>query len=304
MATTLFEHLSDQRVAAQLSGRMLILLAARGMLPMHGAVLFGGLTNGRGTNTLNFPQVGLFGYDRLTPVAEGAQIVPIRLTDAVSNLSPVRMGKAYEPSDTAKWTDPQGVFSTATMAQDAVATLQATQLALLSALAPAFTAQAGTTTADLTAATHLGARIALEMANVPGPYLACYHSRQIGDLAVNALASTGGAFQWSKAASDVMSTQGWGGEFLGVDIYRSNHQPLVSAGADRSGMMFGPGAVVWGALRPEPEAGVPAVVLADLIMVERGRDDLAGITRIVQSANMDFQIAINGAGVEVISGAT
>jgi hypothetical protein len=297
---TLFADLADLHTNAVLSGQVLLLLAARGSLPMHPAMIFGGTTNGAGSNTLNFPQVGLMGYDLLDDVADGAQAVPIAITDAVSSLTPARKVKAYEPSDLARWTDATGTINAAAFAQDAVATFQATQLALLSALGPAFTATSGPGTgSDLTGADHLGARIALEMANVPGPYLAVYHSRQIGDLALDAEGAAAGAFQWSEDAQRVMQ-DGFAGRFLGVDIYRANHVPATSGDADRAGSMFGRGAVVWGALSVSPE-GDEQVALGPYILFERARQGLAGVTAYIQSAYLDFQLAIDEAGTEVLS---
>lgn len=302
---TLYASVSDQRTAAILSREILFLLGARGALPMHPALIFGGDVAGRGSDTLNIPQVGFMGYDLLQPQADGASVANTAITDAVASLTPGRYAKAHEPSDIVRWTNPMnGIFQRQAFAMDAAASWNASMLYALSQMGAGFSSNVGTSGGDLAIAEHLGGVIALEMANVPGPYLACYHGRQEGDLKLAAAAASGGAVQWRDETQDLLGRVGTGakGHYLGADIHVSNHVPLIDAGANRGGFMFGRGAIVWGVSSVYAE-GEDQTALGPWILFERVRNGRAGLTAYVTAAWFDFAEAIDSAGIGVRSDA-
>jgi hypothetical protein len=296
---TLFSTLGDQRVSNVLSGMILMSLAARGSLPAHPALIFGGDINGKATDTLKFPQVGMFGYDLMAPVADGAAGAVTAITDASSTLSPQRYLKAYQASDLARFTDPAGgAINAAMFAADAVATFANQQLYLLSQMGSGFSTTQGSTGVDLGIADHLGARIALEIANVEGPYCAIYHGRQVGDLETAAANASGGAIQWMPATAkqaEGSPNDMYKGNFLNIDIYRSNHVPTANGGADRSGFVFGRGALVWGVSSVRAETA-DQVTLSPLVLFEQQRAALEGLNLYVMQCYLAFAEAIDAAG--------
>jgi hypothetical protein len=296
----LYATVSDQRTATMLSRIILLSLAARGTIPAHPALIFGGDTAKTGTDTLQIPQVGLMGYDLLTSVADGSSVGNTAITDASSSLLPAGFRKSYELSDKAKWTDPStGMLNASTFAQDAVNSFQATMLSELSQMGAGFSTFSGSTGVDLAIADHLAARITLEIANVAGPYLAVYHGRQEGDLVTAAATATGGAIQWRDETQTLIGATGAGGRgtYLGVDVTVSNHVPAINSGADRGGFMFGRGAIVWGMLSPTAEG--PDQVALGPVLFERERDAKGGLTAYVTHAYLDFAEAIDLAGTGV-----
>lgn len=302
---TLYASVSDQRTAAVLGREILLLLAARGAMPMHPALIFGGDVAGLGSDTINTPQVGFMGYDLLQPQADGASVGNTAIQDAVASLTPGRYAKAHEPSDLARWTNPQnGILNQAAFAQDAVASWNASMLYALSQMGAGFSTFSGSTGVDLAIADHLGAVISLETANVPGPYLSVYHGRQEGDLKIAAATATGGAVQWRDETQAIIGSVGTGakGSYLGADIHVSNHVPLINASADRGGFMFGRGAIVWGVCSVTPE-GADQTALGPWVLFERSRNGRAGLTAYITAAWLDFAEAIDACGTGVRSDA-
>lgn len=298
---TLYASVADQRVSAVLAQEVLSLLAARGSLPSHPALVFAGDVRGSGSNTLSIPQVGMGGYDLLSSIGDGALVGNTAITDAVTTLAPSRYAKSYEPSDLAKWTDARGIIDPMAFARDAVASWNATMLYLLAQMGAGFSTDNGSTGADMTAAIHLAGRIALEIANVPGPYLAVYHGRQEGDLATNVAATAGGALQWRQDSQEQVGgfvSPNDKGSYLGVNIWSTNHVPTANAGADRAGFMFGRGAIVWGVSSVVPE-GADQTAIGPYLLFERERDAKSGTTAYITSAYMAFSEAIDLAGTQM-----
>lgn len=301
MGDTLFSTLGDQRVTSVLQGEILQMLAVRGSLPQHQALIYAGDISGSGTDTLKFPQIGMMGYDLMATIAEGASGVTTDITDASTTLTPTRRFKAYAASDLAKWTDPaSGAINPAMFAADAVATFANQQLYDLSQMGGGFSSSVGSSGVDLGVADWLAGRIALEIANVPGPYLMVAHGRQLGDLAV-AMASVAGVIQYRQDAQAVVGGIEMG-TCLGVDFVKSNHVPTANAGADRAGFMFGRGAIVWGMAGVRAETA-DQVQLTPFILFERMRDGMAGITKYITQCYLAFAEAIDAAGVGVVTDA-
>jgi hypothetical protein len=301
---TLFASVADQRVAAVLSREVLSLLAARGSLPSHPALMFAGDVSRSGSGTISIPQVGLGGYDLLSSIADGSAVGNTVITDAVTTLTPARYSKSYEPSDLAKWTDALGILDPMAMAQDAVQSWNATMLYLLAQMGSGFSATpVGTSGADMSVANLLAGRIALEVANVQGPYLAILHGQQHGDLTVSAATATGGAIQWRPETQTQIggfASPNDKGSFLGVDIWATNHVPSANAGADRAGFVFGRGAIVWGTASVQPESA-DQMALGPYILFERDRTAKEGLTAYITHAYMAFSEAIDAAGIGIVT---
>ena len=222
---SLYASIANERMAAVLGREVIMLLAARGSLPSHPSLIFGGDIGGSGSSQILIPQVGLGGYNLMSSVADGASVANTAITDAVATLAPTRYALSREPSDLAKWTDPSnGMINPSAFAADAAASWDATMLFALSQMGASASTFVGSTGADLTIAQHLSAVIALEQTNTPGPYLAVYHAIQVGDLKTAASTTSGGAVQWAPESQTLMKSVGNGakGEYLGADIVQSN----------------------------------------------------------------------------------
>ncbi len=298
-----FASISDLRTAAILGRLILLTLAARGALPAHPALLYGGDITGTGSGVINVPQIGMMGADLLVATADGAQVGNTAITDAVDALTPQRFSKSYEVTDLADWTDSQGMFNPEAFAADAVASWNATMLSELAQMGAGFSGSVGATGVDLSLANWIAAVTALEIANVAGPYLAIIHGQQKGDLKTAAATATGGAIQWREETQTLIGSAGLPKmeHFLGADLLATNHVPTANAGADRAGFMFGAGAVVWG--NASPKARTSDQVALGPILFELDRTAKAGSTSYVSHGYMDFAEAIDGAGVGIITDA-
>lgn len=303
MDEILYAGIADLRTAEALSAEYLLLLAAREALPSHPALIYAGDARGSGSATLKVPQIGLAGYDLLAPTADGASVANTALTDASVTITPGRQSKAYEASDLARGTG--GLIDVTAFALDAVQSHASTLVSLVANVTDGFTATVGTSTVDLSIADFLAAIQALEVANVPAPYLAILHPQQVGDLRAALASAGGGAIQWMDASRAQIERVGTGarGSFAGVDIFSTSHVPTANAGADRAGGMFGRGAVLWADMSIDTEGDPDRLAIGGKILFERARSARTGTTAYVSHAYLGVAIGIDPAGVSIITDA-
>lgn len=283
MPITFADVLTDQRLAEILSGEYLRLAADRAALPQHPALVYGGDFYGAGSLTRKISLVGLDGYDLPGAVAEGASIVPQALADQQFTLTVARYGKAYQPTDSVRFTDPLGIFNPARFAEDAVQSFLMRLTNLIANLVGGFSRAAATTSGtNLSVATFLVAIADLEvgslMAIPEGAAMAVLHTQQAADLRDSMATATSGAIQWNVTPADIaIKGLGYRGRHFGVDTFASSHVPSANAGADRAGGMFLRGGIAWADMSVDP-ADANEIAIARKILFSRVRDALAGTT--------------------------
>lgn len=315
MATTLFSDVfTDQRVAAVLAGDFELLAADRNRLPSHPALLYAGDFAGSGagrdsSSVKRISLLGLMGYDVPAPVAEGAAIVPQRVADQQATVYVTRRGKAYEPSDEVRFTDPFGAYSTGSFASDAVISHDLALTNSIAAIVGGFSLAETTSGTNLTVATFLSAMGQLEAGSqasvAPGMVMSVLYPQQIGDLRDNFATATAGALQWSPAAQDMMRLMGAGyiGRLFGVDLFSSLYVPTATAGADSAGGMFTRTGVVWADMTPS--ADMADQVVLGKTLFERARNGLNGTTAYISASwhgvARGYDTAPHRMGVSVIT---
>lgn len=317
MPSTLFASvLADQRVAEVLSQDYMLLAAERQSLPNHPALVYGGDFAGSGAGVdsadRKIPILGFMGYDLPAAVAEGTKIVPSVMADQSVSVTVARRGKAYQPSDEARFTDSLGVLNTEAFARDAVVSRDLALSSLIASLVGGFSLSQATTGVDLTVTLFLAAIADLEVGSQgaagPGSILGVLHHRQVGDLRSSLALSTAGAVQWSPVAQEMMTAKaaGYVGNVMGVDLYSSGFVPTANAGADRAGGLFTTGGIVWADM--SPTADTPGqTVIGSKVLYEHDRDGLAGLTAYVMScwlgATRGYDTSPHQLGVSIITDA-
>lgn len=302
--------LTDQRVAEILSAEYMRLAADRAALPQHPALVYGGDFAGSGALTRKIALVGLDGYDLPAAYAEGASIVPQALADQQFTMTVARYGKAYEPTDAVRFTDPLGVFNPARLAEDAVQSFLMRLTNLIANLVGGFGRAAATTSGtNLSVATFLTAIADLEIGSLmsipEGAAMSVLHTQQAADLRDSFATATAGAVQWLVKEEDLrIKGLGYRGRVFGVDLFASSHVPSTNVGADRAGGIFLQGGIAWADMSVEP-SDANAIAIANKILFERSRTAAAGTTAYVSQgylgATRGYDTAPHQMGAAIIT---
>ncbi len=295
----------DLRLTEVLSAEWLLALADREILMNHPALVYLGDAGMGPSLTKKASEISWNGADQLAAVAEGASVTNTSLTDTSYTCTVSRYAKMYTPSDLARMTDVQGVFSPQSFIQDAVTSAGMTLTNLIAALGSGFSQQAGATTVNLSVQNVFDASALLDAANADGPRLMILHSRQFNDW-LDGLRAETGALHWQPAtAAQILSRgRGFRGSYAGIDFFVSNQVPTATAGADRSGMLISRGAVLWadGSYSPDPSV-VGFDVAGGKVRVEWDRDGKAAESSVITNKICGVAEGIDLAGVQILSDA-
>lgn len=295
--------IADLKTTEVMSSEFLMLLADRGDLFQHPALVYAGAA--QGSNKVRVPQLGLGGYDLLAAGTEGTALANTALTDGSSDITVAWYGKTYAVSDLAQVVAANGLIDPVMFAQDAAISVAQTLISLLAGLMGGFSNTVGSTGVDLSAANFVDAITQLEVSKVSGPLMAILHPQQYGDLRSASL-SLGGAVQYREDAQALVMSRSnssqYKGNIFGVDVFCSSHVGTANAGADRAGGMFGRGAVAW-ADAQFPANGDPNIISLGRAAFERDRSGTAGLTNYTTHAFMGAVEAIDAAGVSIITDA-
>lgn len=297
----LVSGITDLVAAEVMSGEYLRLLAEQDDFFGHPALVYVGAADG--SNVIKTPAVGLGGYDLLVSGTDGTDPGNTALTDAHYDVTVAPYEKIYEQSDLARFIS-QGRLDPVLFAQDAAISIAQTLVSLIAALSSGFSSSVGSTGVDATIQNHVDAITQLEINKVGGRYLAVYSPRSWGDIRTDSL-SLGGAAQYREDSQGlVMAGMGQNkGSLFGVDCFVSSHVPTANAGADRSNMMFGRGAVLWGDARVQTDGDPNIVSLGDRATFERDRNGRAGLTAYVTRAYLGAAEGIDLAGCKIVTDA-
>lgn len=300
MATT-YANVADLRTAEALSAEFLMLLADRGALMNHAALVYAGDAAGSGSSTVKVPHIGLGGHDLLASVSDGVAIVSGALSVGNTVVTVGRYGKSYEPTDLARLTGGNGLLDPEMFAADAMASYAATLVSLIAAEVDTFATVKGATGTQLTITDFLSAVTALEVAKVSSPFMAMLAPQQIGDLRSSLATSSAGAIQWNEStqAQLVQMSGNYKGNFLGVDLFSSAH--VTDDGTDFLGGVFGRGAICFADATITSDNDPNAINIGGKVLFERERSSKSGTTSFTSSAFLGVSEGIDLAGVTIKS---
>lgn len=296
----LVSGIGDLITQETMSAEYLMLLAERGDIFGHPALVYAGAAVG--SNVVRVPAAGLMGYDLLSAGTPGSALANTALTDASFDVTVAWYGKSYEAVDLARIVA-DGRLDPELFALDMAVSVAQTLMNLIANLADGFTNVVGSTGVDMTIGDWVDGITTLEISNAGGEFLGLLHPRQWGDMRTAALA-LGGAAQYREDAQGVVAAKmgSYKGKLFGVDAFTSSRCKLVNTGADRAGMMFGRGAVLW-ADAEFPDEGDPNQLVMGRAMLERDRDGKKGSTAYVSHANLGAAEGIDLAGVSIVTDA-
>lgn len=312
----LIAGLGDQLTAEILSTQFLMALASRDALDNHSALMYVGDVFGQGSKVIKLPSIGLMGYDRPVAATEGSAASNTALTDASYQVTVGIYTKVYESSDFARFVDKLGAIKPDMLAMDAIASKAVKMTDLIAGVTDDFTTVQGTSGTNASWTDILDAAGTLNIANVPGPYMALLHPRQIQDIK-NAIATATGTIQWLDASAAQMQVRGetFQGNLFNVDIFKSTLVPTANAGADRAGGMWGPGGVLWAdssVQATEPGQVVlgeqtiqvgQAQMRAGKVLFERDRNGAAALTKFISHFYLGVTKGDDARGVSIITDA-
>jgi len=301
----IFSGVGDLTLAENLSNTYILLAAERSALQNHPALLYvGDIGAGARSNTLKVPHVGLMGYDLLASTGDGSAVANTALTDGSSTVAVARYSKSYEASDLARMTS-GGLIDPSAMAMDAILSGALTLTSLVANLCDNFSNSVGTSGVDATVANFLDAITANEIAHTEGPLMSMLHPVQWGDIRKDLGINAGGALQFAPASAELIAFRGTGfqGTLAGVDVFTNTFIPLMNAGADRGGAMFGKGAILWADGSIPVEADPNQVVIAGKVLFERVRAGKSGLTAYVSHRYLGAVKGIDGFGVTIATDA-
>lgn len=307
----LYSGLSDQRVAEYLSTQTLLLFADRNALPNHPVIAqgFAGDIQGKGSTVVKLAQLGFYGYDGLTAVAENTAAPETALTDGNVSVTVARHAKAYNNSGLAAMTDSLGFVSAeSTFIRDTVISAQMNLVELIANIADGFTAtETPGTGVDLDLATLIRAAIQLQVADAPVDMglLWIGHTQQWGDVHLELLTSAAGAVQWAPATQEQLAVRGSGykGQFFGMDIFTTNKVPTINAGADRAGALMAPGALAWAVGTPVADGDADKLTLGAGVQYARAFDNSTDMKKHVMNHFAGVSKGIEAGGVTTFSDA-
>lgn len=278
-----YSGLGDLTLSAVLHQELQLLLADRSSIWGHPALVYLGDLAGSSSTAIKSPQAGLDGYDEMAAVAENASTSNTALTDGSATATIARQGLQYQMSDLAALTSSVGL-DPIRLAQSMVGSAAMRFTSMVTALSSGFSQSVGSTGVDMSVDDWFDADITLSLVSNAAQRLAILHPRQVADFRTS-LRAEAGSVQFMSATADMLQAKGPGyiGSFLGVDILQSSKVPSVNGGADRGGMMFCRGAIVWadGSVRQVQGAGGLVMPAGTKIMVEFERDAAGALTKVV-----------------------
>ncbi len=302
MTAVLHSNLStDLNEDSRLSASLRILLADMASIRRTGAVTFLGSVNGQLTDTILERYAGLDGYDSMAAASsEGSDESTTALTDASASVAVARQVMRRDISDLARITD-NGTLNVQRLAASMVGEYEQRFNSLVADAIDDFGTDVGASGVDMSVSNFFSAMYVLEIANVPGPYFAMLHPRQVADLQ-ESLRSEGGAMQWMAATAEMLGIkgQGYAGGLLGVDIHK--HSKVNTAGGNRHGAMWGLGALGY-RVGIVPDIPNVQLIRADEIAVEFDRNGSAALTEVIGHAYTGVAILEDARGVGIVTDA-
>lgn len=265
---------ADLRLAVALDQALMVLLQDLGTIRnVPGAIIYAGSVNASGSDTSRIRQVGLAGRDHfVATAAEDTDVADTSLADASVDVAVARQSLVRQISDVAVGTGFAIDVDPERLAEDMVQSFERRFNDMIATEIATAATSVGTSGADMVTDDFYDAKYQLQLNSNPLGFFAMLHPRQIADLE-ESIRGEGGAAQFVAATAAMLQAKGPGiqGEWLGIPIFASSD--ITSAGGDRKGAMWAPGALVYKDMKPDPRMFLgtsAAVVTQDPIIVEIG----------------------------------
>mgnify|MGYP000084185853 FL=1 len=287
--------LSDQRIAAGVSARVIELFAARQSLPMHVALRYAGSIVGTLSDVIKTPGVARNGYDRMSALgSETGSTSNTAQTDSSYELTVATYFLQRTLGDMARTTGTTDPIIA--LGDDLFASYLNTLVYVVSQLTDNFTAVKGASGAPATMEDWLNAHTALDVAGAPPDRLAILHPQQWGDLRVDGLLNAGGAWQFSPVAENMIAAMGQGaqGTIGRTLVYTTDFVP--SSGGNYLGAIMGADSIIWGDGVPPVDSDIGDILIGGKVKVRKVAVDQSILTRLIGTTQLGARLGIDARG--------
>lgn len=284
-----------ERANSVLSAQFLLLLADRGVLGAHAAIMDAGDVANINSNVIKVRRLGLDAYDIMATATEIQDLANVAFTDASTNVTVGRYSLSYDASTLAVGTD--SVLGYDRFAQSLLRSAQVTETSVAAGLSTGFSTTLGSVSTEMSLTTFLTAISTLEIKNVPGPYLFVGHGAHRRGIRFEQLLSVGGQTQYQPPAGVAVGTP-FGGTLFGVDTFYTQRAPDSTTG--KAGMMAGMGAILRGTMTPPVEDPSRQTAVGN-ILIEYARDAGATISQYHGHAYFAYVENDDDRGVQILT---
>lgn len=292
----------DLRLATALDAALRVILHDEASLRTTGSILNLGSINGTGAAASTIRYAGLDGFDPFQNA--GGEVAPVAETAFATTSAQIAVERAAlrrDISDLAVMTGLANDVDPARLAQSMVGGYEQ-YFNILAALAVgSLTTSVGAAGVDMTVDDFYDAMFALEIASVPGPYWCLLSPDQIANFQ-ESLRAEGGAAQYMPATAEMLQIkgQGYAGNFLGVDIFKSD-KVFVDGAGDAHGGMWGLGCMAYKTGTVVNPTGGFVTSPGSEIVVEFERNANEATTEIVGHGYLGLSVIEDARGVQIVT---
>ena len=301
MATITYSTLQTDglRIDAMIENEVRALLHDAASIRNSGALLFAGDVAGIGSDAITLRYAGLDGKEPMNTVGDGSEITSSNLTTATQDITVGRIGLRYDLTDLAALTKLGQDIDVFRLAESMAGAFESRFMEMVCATFTGFASSAGTSGVDMSVDDFMDSLYLLEIADNPSQLFAVLHPRQIADLQSSIRNETANAIAFNPAHHDLLKSlsQGFVGDFMGVQVHKSSFCPIN--GANREGAMFSAGAIGYALGTPVPLAAPSGEIrpAGTPVLVEMERDSAFSLTKIVGTAYTGAAIIEQARGV-------
>jgi len=289
----------DLRLATALDAALRVILHDQMSIRTTGSILNLGSINGSGSSDATIRYAGLDGLDDFNAIGEIAAVAETPFVTANAQIAVGRCALRRDISDLAVMTGLSTDIDPMRLAQSMVGGYEQFFNTLVAGAINTLPTIVGAAGVDMSVDDYYDAVFALEVASVPGPYYCLLSPTQLANFQ-ESLRAEGGAAQWQPATAAMLQIKGQGyqGNFLGVDIYRSD-KVLTDGGGDDHGGMWGLGALGYKTGSVVNPVGGFVTSPGSEIVVEFERVAAAATTQIVGHGYVGLSVLEAARGVQI-----
>jgi len=274
---------SGLRLAAMISAQVSLLLSDKASL--RDLVMFGGDITGSGSNAIKLRYADYGAGQPFVSASDGVALAAQDMTGETATITIGRSAMRYNLSDLMVMTSLGKDLDPFNIANGLVEAAEARMSALIAASFLSTTTNKGSTGTDLTIANWLDAMYHLQGQSNNPPFHCVLAPSQFNHLQ-KAIRSENNNFLAFSAASEELARskpQGYCGEFLGVELYKSSR---VSETADTNGWhgaMFTKEGIAYGVGTPSSMVGGNQEIRPNgsPVVISFSRDEAAGLSEVI-----------------------
>jgi len=292
----------DLRLATALDAALRVILHDEMSLRTTGSILNLGSINGTGSAASTIRYAGLDGLDPFAATAsEVSAVAETPFVDASAQIAVGRCALRRDISDLANITGFAQDVDPVRLAESMVGGYEQYFNVLAATAINSLTTSVGAAGVDMSVDDFYDAMFALEIASVPGPYTCLLSPNQLANFQ-DSLRAEGGAAQYMPATADMLMVKGQGyqGNFLGIDLYRSD-KVLVDGGGDAHGGMWGLGCMGYKTGSMVNPIGGFVTSPSGEIVVEFERIAAQATTVIVGHGYLGLSVLEDARGVQIVT---